>query len=527
MKNRVLLINPPQTLYKHSQGFNVCFPLGLLQIAAVVKNDCNLSIYDTLVSDFVIHKTKDSTIFGASDKDILRKVKRFKPDIVGISAPFTCQRENALRVAKIVKSYNRRTLVVLGGPDASVAGQTIMSTNNSVDICVQGEGEYTFQKIIRQYHNATLLKPDTIPGIWYRNKNKNMYSGPNEPIMNLDKLPFPEYNLIQFNTYLHHPYIYKNRSPIAKNSISVITSRGCPHNCIFCSIHLHMGRAYRFHSHEYVFKHIQMLVQKYHIKNIHFEDDNLTLNRNRFEKLLDNLIQNNIPIRWDTPNGVRADTLSLPLLKKMKQSGCVSLTIAIESGSQRVLDKIVDKHLNLHQAEKVARWCKDIHLPLQAFYVIGFPGEKKFEIKKTLDYAIYVCQKYGVVPSVFIATPLYGTRLYDIVTAKNYLTQPLTEALLATGTQLHGNHLIKTEDFSTKDLDIFIKEYETKVRFILWSNYHNRFNLVSNILKYLIMHYVYPSNNVFLMRCTYHVVYIDMVMSTVVLKLYGLLKRQP
>ncbi len=132
-----------------------------------------------------------------------------------------------------------------------------------------------------------------------------------------------------------------------KRAISMVTSRGCPFNCCFCSVHLHMGRGFRAHSANYVLNHIEYVVEKFDVKNIFFEDDNLTLDLARFEAICDGLIAKKIKIGWETPNGVRADCLNLNLLQKMKKSGCKSVFFGVESGDQQILDNVICKSLTL------------------------------------------------------------------------------------------------------------------------------------------------------------------------------------
>lgn len=462
-KPKVMLINPPQLYYSGSRGFNVYFLLGILSIAAVIESKCNLKIFDCLVENFQISKKGKTTRYGTSLINIEKQIRDFNPDIVGISCPFSAQLKNSINIANLCKKINPEILVILGGPDASVRGKYILSKSKSIDICVLGEGEYTLLEIIESFKKGYVVNPERIKGIIYRRRKKILRSENRRPIVNLDKLPFPAYEKIDFKKYLNNPYLYVNRSKINKKSISMITSRGCPYSCVFCSINLHMGKFFRGNSPNYILKHLQLVIEKYGIKNFHFEDDNISFQRDRFAEIIDQIIKNNINIKWDTPNGVRADTLSFDLLKKIKQSGCVDLTIGVESGNQRVLDNIIRKNLSLKQVIKIAKMCKKIKLSLSAFYVIGFPGEKIKDMKETIDFATSLYKKYSVRPILMIATPLYGTKLYEICERNNLFSYPLKEEYLAQGTQLHGRHLIKTDDFDEKDIDDLIKDYKVKL----------------------------------------------------------------
>jgi magnesium-protoporphyrin IX monomethyl ester (oxidative) cyclase len=237
-----------------------------------------------------------------------------------------------------------------------------------------------------------------------------------------------------------------------KRAISMITSRGCPFNCSFCSVHLHMGKMFRAHSADYVVDHIQYVVAKYGVKTIYFEDDNLTLDLKRFEAICDKIIENDISISWETPNGVRPDYLTCSLLKKMKKSGCQSVFFGIESGDQFVLDHIIDKSLRLKKVIEVAKMCKEIGLKTGGFYIIGFPGETKEDMLKTVQFALRLKRDFDVGMHLFIATPLYGTRLYRECKYKGYLSKNLTSKSFAEVRQPGGMPLIETEDFTPQEV---------------------------------------------------------------------------
>jgi anaerobic magnesium-protoporphyrin IX monomethyl ester cyclase len=318
----------------------------------------------------------------------------------------------------------------------------------NVDIVAIGEGEYTMLDVAMFFEGKK--KIDDILGIAHRRNGKVVLNSPRPFIEDLDELPYPAYHLVDMEQYLS-PKTIEYRS-FQKRALSMITSRGCPFNCSFCSVHLHMGKAFRAHSVDYVVDHIEHLVNEYHVKTIYFEDDNLTFDIKRFEAICDKILERNIKFQWETPNGVRADYLTLELLKKMKKTGCQSVFVGIESGDQYVLDNIIGKSLKLENVIEFAKMCKKIGLKTGAFYIIGFPGETKETMKNTIEFALMLKKKYDVGMHLLFATPSYGTRLYEECKKKGYIQGSLTPRAFAEVRQNWGLPLIETENFTAMDV---------------------------------------------------------------------------
>jgi len=442
---KVLLINPPQIFYPGSEPPAGNLPLGLLYIAAVLdKTGYNVEILDAFMTDFSFRKIGDIIEVGMPYGKIMDEIRRRKPDIVGISNPFSCQVENAIRVADIVKEIDSSILTVVGGPHVTVVPVEFLEEAKNVDIAVIGEGEYTMLDIIRVFEGHK--KISEVQGIAHRKDETVVLNSPRPLIKDLDELPYPAYRLLEMEQYLT-PKNIEYRS-FKDRSISMITSRGCPFNCSFCAVHLHMGKMFRAHSVNYVVDHIEHVVNKYRVKTIFFEDDNLTLDLKRFEAICDKIIEKGITVNWETPNGIRADYLTLNLLKKMKKAGCQSVFFGIESGDQFVLDNIIDKNLKLKDVIKVAKFCKEIGLKTGAFYIIGFPGEKKENMEKTVELALRLKREFDVGMHLFFATPSYGTRLYEECKEKGYIRENLTPRAFAEVRQPRGMPLIETKDFT-------------------------------------------------------------------------------
>ncbi len=469
---RILLINPAQTYYTKSyresaQG-SIGLPLGLLYIAAILeRKGCQVQILDSLVSDqTAMSKFKDHMVFGVPTEILGRMIGEFRPDIVGISSQFTTQEENVLRTADLVKNIDDSILVIVGGANVSCRGKFLLE-KSPIDIAVKSEGEETISEIVDFYQGSKEL--DQIRGIIHRDGDKILESDDHLYIKNLDEIPFPAYQLVDMEKYLtlYKKGIYTRDRDVRRN-ISMITSRGCPFDCVFCSIAQSMGKAWRAHSAEYVIKHIEMLVETYNIRHIHFEDDNLLLDPDRFFKIMDVLAREKIT--WDTPNGIRVNlAIDENMLKKMSMAGCKSLTIGVESGDQFILNDVVKKKLKLSDVEEFAERCKKVKLPLRAFFVLGFPGETVETMQKTIDFALHLFEAYEVEIINLIATPLYGTELYKICDQNHYFSKEITPRTLSESTVSDGDCLINTESFSAKDVERLSQLLTAKVyRRLFW-----------------------------------------------------------
>ncbi len=420
-----------------------------MYIAAVLdKASYKVDILDAFMTGSSFRATEDTVEVGMSNEEIKEEIQRQKPDIVGIANPFSTQVEHAIKIADLAKEVNPKILTVVGGPHVTVVPEKFLSEARNVDIGVIGEGEYTILDIAKFCGGAKKLSE--VEGIAYRQDEKVNLTPARPFLKNLDELPYPAYHLVDMERYLNPAKIeYRSFKPRA---LAMITSRGCPHSCCFCSVHLHMGRGFRAHSPGYVADHIKFVVDKYNVKNIFFEDDNLTFDQKRMENICDLIIERKTKFNWETPNGIRADRLSLELLKKMKRSGCRSVFFGVESGDQLVSDNIIHKDLDLKKVTEVAKICKKIHLKSGAFYIIGFPGEKKENMKKTVQFALKLKRDYDVGMHLLIATPSFGTKLYDECMKKGYLTEDLTPRALAEVRQTKGKPLIETEDFTAEDV---------------------------------------------------------------------------
>lgn len=436
---KILLIRPPYSSFDDMSPVRIGLPLGAMYIAAMLEKKCHeVKIFDSLVYNDFVGKNH----IGASWKRIKQEITDFSPDVIGITNQFSQQIANVIEIAKLVKEMNRGIKIVVGGPHASVRPDDFIDTGY-FDIVVMGEGEYTMLDILDYFQKKKPLSK--INGIVYK-KGEKTFRKPPKLIEKLDELPLPAYHLVDMKRYFMISKTGLGTRPPdpfsePRNEISMITSRGCPFNCVFCSIHECMGRSWRSHSAEYVAQHMNFVIEKYGVDFIHFEDDNISVDVERFKKIINHI--KIAGIEWDTPNGVRADTLNKSVLENIKRTKIKEIRIAIESGNQEVLNKIIGKNLDLGKVLNVVKDARKIGIPLSAFYVVGLPGETKENIQETLDLSYRLMRDYDVMPHINVANPIFGTRLYEICKDNKFLVNDDY-----TKGDLFGYGRIKTNEFS-------------------------------------------------------------------------------
>ena len=451
---KVLLINPCRTYPKFSRKPTLTLPLGLLYIASVLERESiNVKIFDCLlIHDTSIQIKGEIVQHGITDEEFSKALLKYSADVVGITCPFTAQLENHLNAAKLARKIFPDALIISGGPHFSVVNKSFLEDHTFIDCYISGEGEIAMLKLVKALQKGESFSD--INGITYResanSKKRLVKSNPPKVIEDLDSLPLPAYHLIDMEMFFKYQKKgLKSRPYKELRAVSLITSRGCPFGCIFCSIHLHMGKKIRVHSVDSVISHITFLINIYRIRHIEFEDDNLTYKEDRTISLFKKISKMEKLITWNTPNGIRADTLRRSILEIMKRSGCIGLTIAPESGDQDIVNKIIKKRLDLKMIVNVAKWCYELKIPLGAFYLIGFPGETLVNIEKTLDFAKSLFYKYDTEPMLSFAMPLLGTKLFDIVVNNGYNTIDITPYSLSRARSLG---MIKTPEFSPEIL---------------------------------------------------------------------------
>ncbi|MBR9706177.1 radical SAM protein [Candidatus Pacearchaeota archaeon] len=416
---KILLIDPsltrPKDMDAEKLRIGVVPPLGLAYIAGVMEKEGHEVKIVDCIAEGIGDKpeySEDGIKYGLSDEAVKKIIKDFSPDVVGVSCLFSNKSLDAHNTCRLVKECNPEIPTVMGGVHVTVTpGETLEDEN--VDFVVLGEGEYTFRDLVTALEQETDFSK--IDGLGFKKNGKNHINPKTKFIENLDELPFPARHLLKMEIYS------KAQSPHSMDLkktpyTTMLSSRGCIAGCTYCCLKYMSGRKFRTRSAENVIKEIKHLVTKYNINEIHFEDDNLTLDKERALKIFEGIKK--LGINFNIPSGSALYAMDEEIIEKMKESGAHTISFAVESGNQKVLSRFMHKPVVLSKVKPLVDKAKQVGLKVKGFFIIGYPGETKENIQETIDFARKLKFDWS---HFFIAFPHYGTELRALCESKGYL----------------------------------------------------------------------------------------------------------
>lgn len=440
--NKVLLIVPPAFTFKSSRDINPLPPMGLGYLASVIENmGIEVKILDCLVRGWNHEENVDNTLIrvGLSDREIENYICEFNPDLIGINCQFSRQYKLYHHILSLIKKDQPNSITVAGGPHVTVCPKEIL-TDPSCDFILIGEAEESFRDLILAINHETDL--NLIDGLGWKSDGVLILNEKLKWITDLDSIPFPAYHIMELERYfgLEASHGLRHR----KRFSPIITSRGCPSKCTFCTAYRVWGRKYRLRSVDNVLEEMKLLKNKYGIEELMFEDDNVTANSKRAKELFSRMIEEGFNFIWDTPNGVGVWSIDENMLDLMKQSGCINLNFPVESGSQYVIDTIIKKPIKLSKVKNLIKYCDKIKLNHGMFLVIGMPGEKLEDMMTSIRFAAY-CGYSNL--HISVATPYPGSQLFDDCMKNAYFARKFTLDDL-----FIRSFMIKTIDWDENDL---------------------------------------------------------------------------
>lgn len=315
--------------------------------------------------------------FKPSEKNYIRitheVVRDFKPDIVGITT-YTFTLYDAYQIAKAVKTENPKIKLVAGGVNTSIYPEEMIK-QEFIDAIFMGDGEEIFAEFIKNFNTQDMY---SVNGTWIKKDKEIIKNHPAPPILDLDKIPFPDRNLIINKEIYQESYIFPGY-----RKTELVSSRGCPYSCSYCQS---SGKKYRVRSPKNVVDEMEYLLgEGYNF--FQFWDDTFNIQIKRVKEICKEIIRRNLQKKIRYRIRIVANIADEEMFRLLKESGCEMVYIGVESGDDQILES-VNRKIKVEHCKEAIRLAKKYGLSVMGYFMIGFPGETKNHIKKTLDFML-------------------------------------------------------------------------------------------------------------------------------------------
>lgn len=408
---KILLLNPPfldQSQYGKPALLSPCPGTGLSYLYSCLKEHN----YDCIIYDFLF----DSWEYIES------VIREENADVIGITC-LTEGRYNAFKLLSLIRRIKKKTIVIFGGHHSTYMYEQLLE-HFDIDYIVLGEGERKLLNLIRAIEGIIPL--ESVGGIAYKINGKVIKNSLKEGyfIEVLDSLPFP-FSKDHMEIFTKYPSLQQIRPQQVKNIpremcengriVSIVTSRGCPFNCQFCSSTLFWGIKWRFRSPKNIVDEIEFYYKKFGFRYFNFADDAFTILPKRSIEICKEIIKRDLKIYFDCTT--RADRISDDLVKWLKKAGCLFTAIGVESGSRKIL-KTINKKLTPESVIKAFSILKKNNLLAYPLLMVGNPGETDETINKTIILMKIIKPSQMAISKTMIFP---GTELYRLAKAQSFI----------------------------------------------------------------------------------------------------------
>jgi anaerobic magnesium-protoporphyrin IX monomethyl ester cyclase len=374
-----LLVVPPYALEEYPLP-----PLSLSYLSgSLLAHGFEVEILDLLTSK-------------ASSAKIRRKLQQYQPQLVGTTS-VTMTFSAASKILKVCKEFDPGITTVMGGPHVSFAAEDTFHRAPWIDIVVAGEGDVTVVELASALDRGADI--GKVAGLYISRNGKVTKTAPRPLIDNLDELPFPARHLLPLSKY-----------HALGTACSVVSSRGCPYGCIFCTTPRMYGRKVRFRQPALVVDEIEAIHREFGFNQISVVDDSFTLNHPHATELCHELISRHLPVKWSIFS--RVDTLTPELLDLMREAGCTCMLFGVESGNQEVLNNI-KKGITPEKVRNGVRMATEAGIGSFASFILGLPGETPERARETLALAMELSERWGTQYGFHYLSPFPGTELFE------------------------------------------------------------------------------------------------------------------
>ena len=403
---KVLLVNAPFSFddthiqgakagarwaHRSPKGF-IPFPFFLAYAAAVLKK----TGHETGVIDAVAE--------GLGRKEFIDRVKKYTPELVFLECS-TPSIETDLKFLEEIKK-NTNVITVLGGSHATALAESLLRGNSFIDFILKNEYDFTAAKLASTIEKG--LSPEEVEGLCRRENNEITISKETPFVENLDELPYPARELFPMECY--------NEGLCDKPNTTIMSSRGCPYGCIFClwPQSFYGTKKYRVRTPSLVVDEIEMLLKKYNPKELYFDDDTFTVNKERVIEIANGIKRRGLKFKWDCLGHV--GNMDRELLTAMKEAGCCRIRYGVETGSDKIL-KNINKPITRRQIKDVFELTKDAGIARHATVTFGLPGDTKKTLNETIKFVLELDPE---TVQFSIAAPFPGTKFFKLAEEKGW-----------------------------------------------------------------------------------------------------------
>jgi len=433
--DKVLLTQPNYDIFEEGKNWKL-YPYSLGILNACINNEYTTELFDPNMDNM-------------ADNEIVAFLKESAPDVVAITSASTQYVRHKEYMTQLIKKALPDVVVIEGGILSTILPDVAMNDEN-VDYWVIGEGEFRFPKLLKKLENDSDFSD--MDGLGYYKDGKKIINPSTSWIENLDSIPFQDYGNLDFLKYGNSPIKYSVPFVPKKLPYAImITSRGCPYNCVFCAAHTVSGKKVRMRSSENILAEIDMLYKK-GVREIVFLDDHLLFDRARAIRIMKGLIERNYDLTWKSMN-LPIFCLDDEILDLMKQSGFYLLVISVESGNQYVLDHIMKKpQVRLDKVPDILKKARKRGFDIMASFVYGLPEETWDQIRETFSYGEMLIKQDLIDYATFHpVVPFPKTELTKICKKRGYLPPDFETPRAEVGLY---KSLISTDEFTSEELQI-------------------------------------------------------------------------